>query len=26
MDQVYRRMTIHLCRKCYIVWIENPSG
>jgi hypothetical protein len=26
MDQVYRRMTIHLCRKCYIAWIENPSG
>ena len=26
MDQVYRRMTIHLCRKCYLPWIENPSG
>jgi hypothetical protein len=26
MDQVYRRMTIHLCRRCYLPWIENPSG
>ena len=26
MDQVYRRMTIHICRRCYLTWIENPSG
>ncbi len=26
MDQVYRRMTIHLCRGCYRPWIENPAG
>jgi len=26
MDQVYRRMTIHMCRSCYLPWIENPSG
>jgi len=26
MDQVYRRLTIHLCGRCYRVWIENPAG
>lgn len=26
MDQVHRRMTIHLCATCYRRWIENPTG
>jgi hypothetical protein len=26
MDQVHRRMTIHLCRPCYDQWIEDPAG
>jgi hypothetical protein len=26
MDQVYRRLTIHLCGGCYAGWIENPAG
>ena len=26
MDQVYRRLTIHLCEKCYAEWIENPAS
>ena len=26
MDQVYRRLTIHLCGACYARWIENPAG
>lgn len=26
MDQVYRRMTIHLCGRCYSEWIEDPAG
>lgn len=26
MDQVYRRLTIHLCGGCYRSWIENPAG
>ena len=26
MDQVYRRMTIHLCHRCYAQWIDNPAG
>ncbi len=26
MDQVYRRLTIHLCNACYGHWIENPTG
>jgi hypothetical protein len=26
MDQVYRRLTIHLCASCYRDWIENPVG
>lgn len=25
-DQVFRRLTIHLCAPCYRVWIENPAG
>jgi len=25
MDQVYRRLTIHLCSRCYKVWIEDPT-
>jgi hypothetical protein len=26
LDQVYRRLTIHLCTACYRQWIENPAG
>jgi len=26
IDQVYRRMTLHLCRQCYAHWIEHPTG
>lgn len=26
MDQVCRRMTLHLCGRCYREWIENPAG
>ena len=26
MDQVYRRLTLHLCGNCYRRWIENPAG
>lgn len=26
MDQVYRRVTIYLCARCYRAWIENPAG
>ena len=26
MDQVYRRLTLHLCATCYRRWIENPAG
>ncbi len=26
MDQVYRRLTLHLCTACYGQWIENPAG
>lgn len=26
MDQVYRRLTLHLCGRCYREWIENPAG
>ncbi|MDY7010210.1 MAG: hypothetical protein SVV80_05585 [Planctomycetota bacterium] len=26
MDQVYRRLTIHLCAACYADWIENPAS
>lgn len=25
MDQVHRRMTIHLCGTCYRSWIDNPT-
>jgi hypothetical protein len=25
-DQVYRRVTLYLCRPCYGAWIENPTG
>lgn len=26
MDQVYRRLVIHLCGKCFGEWIEDPAG
>lgn len=26
MDQVYRRLYLHLCGPCYRHWIENPAG
>ena len=26
LEQVHRRMTIHLCNRCYREWIENPVG
>ena len=26
MDQVHRRLTIHLCLPCYTCWIENPAA
>ena len=26
MDQVHRRLTIHLCGQCYNTWIENPAA
>jgi hypothetical protein len=26
MDQVYRRLTLHLCPRCYQRWIEDPVG
>jgi hypothetical protein len=26
MDQVYRRLVIHLCSRCYPEWIEHPAG
>ena len=26
MDQVYRRVTFHLCGRCYREWIEDPAG
>ena len=26
MEQVYRRMTLHLCGTCYRHWIEHPAG
>jgi hypothetical protein len=25
LDQVYRRLVIHLCNTCYRDWIENPA-
>jgi hypothetical protein len=26
LDQVYRRVVIHLCNGCFRTWIENPTG
>jgi hypothetical protein len=26
MDQVYRRVILHLCGPCYRQWIENPCS
>jgi hypothetical protein len=26
LDQVYRRLTFHLCGPCYRPWIEKPTG
>ncbi len=26
LDQVYRRLTLHLCGPCYRAWIEDPTG
>ena len=26
MDQVYRKLTVILCNRCYKSWIENPTG
>jgi hypothetical protein len=26
LDQVYRRLILHLCGRCYVKWIENPRG
>jgi hypothetical protein len=26
LDQVYRRVTLHLCGRCFAQWIENPAG
>ena len=26
LDQVYRRVTIYLCFRCFNLWIENPTG
>jgi len=26
MDQVYRRLTFHLCGACYRTWIEDPAA
>ena len=26
MDQIYRKVIIHLCNACYREWIENPAG
>jgi hypothetical protein len=25
LDQVYRRVVIHLCNDCFREWIENPA-
>lgn len=25
MDQVYRRLTLHLCGPCYAAWIDDPT-
>ena len=26
LDQVHRKLTLHLCRACYERWMENPVG
>lgn len=26
LDQVYRRVVMHLCNGCFRDWIENPAG
>ena len=26
LDQVYRRVMVYLCLRCYNEWIENPVG
>jgi hypothetical protein len=26
LDQVYRRLVLHLCNPCYRSWIDNPAG
>jgi|SRR5438067_2301473 len=26
LDQVHRRLVLHLCATCYGPWIENPAG
>ena len=26
MDSVYRQLQFFLCRPCYKIWIENPTG
>ena len=26
LEQVYRKLTIHLCGACYRKWIENPAA
>ena len=26
LDQVYRRLVLHLCGPCYRTWIEDPAG
>ena len=26
LDQVHRRLVIHLCGACFRLWIENPAG
>jgi hypothetical protein len=26
LDQIFRRLTLHLCAACYRAWIENPVG
>jgi len=26
LDDVHRRLTLYLCRRCYVQWIENPAG
>ena len=25
-DQVFRRLTVHLCARCFNEWIEDPTG